>query len=746
MIQNNYKKLLVVLIKPSKYDDEGYVIRFWKGVLPSNTLSVMNGLTEDVKKRRIFGDLEIEIITFDETCEKIPLKRILRWSRRPSTKLVVGLVGVQTNQFPRALELGRQLRAADIDVIMGGFHTSGTINMLSEQEPDIQEAIAESICIVSGEVEGRWEEILADALRGELKPIYSYAQDLQNLVDLGDAPAPVVSYKTMKHFAYTTFGTMDTSRGCPFACSFCTIINVQGRKMRERSPENIVEIIRRNYLDHKVHFYFFTDDNFARKKLWRETFEALIRLNEEEGIKIDFLMQIDLARKHKDFVRLAAQAGCSNVFIGMESVNPENLKAEGKVQNDVEQYANIVQEWHDVDVAVHVGYIIGLPYDTKEQTAKDIQYLTEVLQLDMASFFMLTPLPGSQDHKEMKNRGEWMDPDFNKRDSFHATIKHPRMSAEEWTLAYNDAWKTFYGKENLIRILSRWSHNPHVYWAQMSNLFWYKNAALIEKEHPMIAGFFHMKDRTTRRPGFAIDSVPVHLWKRTKDIFHLFVAWARLLKEMEDVWLQTRKKSEVEERWLEEIQKIQGEIWQTLRISEWRNIYGNAKETLPAKAKALLDPFEELSSKILLTRKDLNRFLKQWEGIQVKIQKLRHSLGVEGEAVQRWLDELSRLHESIKPGSRIREWQEHYSRLKRGFPSKLRLPHVSFDTLSNRAFYSRQEVQRFWRKTRQNLHNLKFWQIRPGSLFAALLKDFMSAMSFAFNFIAATRPPPGIKA
>jgi hypothetical protein len=280
----------------------------------------------------------------------------------------------------------------------------------------------------------------------------------------------------------------------------------------------------------------------------------------------------------------------------------------------------------------------------------------------------------------------------------------------------------------------------------MSHFFWYKNAALIEKEHPMIAGFFHMKDRTTRRPGFAIDSVPVHLWKRTKDIFHLFVAWARLLKEMEDIWLQTRKKSEVEERWLEEIQKIQGEIWQTLRISEWRKIYGNAKETLPAKAKALLDPFEELSSKILLTRQDLNRFLKQWEGIQVKIQKLRHSLGVEGEAVQRWLDELSRLHESIKPGSRIREWQEHYSRLKRGFPSKLRLPHVSFDTLSNRAFYSRQEVQRFWGKTMQNLRNLKFWQIRPGSLFAALLKDFMSAISFAFNFIAATRPQPGIKA
>src|SRR3989337_2645296 len=89
-------KFRIVLIKPSKYDDDGYVIRFWKGVLPSNTLSVLNGLTEEVKRSRVFGDLRIEIVTFDETTEKIPVKNIIRWSQRPSTKLIVGLVGVQT--------------------------------------------------------------------------------------------------------------------------------------------------------------------------------------------------------------------------------------------------------------------------------------------------------------------------------------------------------------------------------------------------------------------------------------------------------------------------------------------------------------------------------------------------------------------------------------------------------------------------------------------------------------------------
>src|SRR2546428_12709220 len=96
--RDHIEKFRIVLIKPSKYDDDGYVIRFWKGVLPSNTLNVLHGLTDEVKSSRIFGDLRIEIITFDETAEKLPVKKIIAWSRRRSTKLVVGLGGVQTNQ------------------------------------------------------------------------------------------------------------------------------------------------------------------------------------------------------------------------------------------------------------------------------------------------------------------------------------------------------------------------------------------------------------------------------------------------------------------------------------------------------------------------------------------------------------------------------------------------------------------------------------------------------------------------
>jgi radical SAM superfamily enzyme YgiQ (UPF0313 family) len=709
------------------------VIRFWKGVLPSNTLNVLHGLTEEVKSRRVFDDLKIEIVTFDETAEKLPVRRIIRWSRQSSTKLIVGLVGVQTNQFPRAFDLARLFRAAEIDVIIGGFHTSGTINMLGEQEPDIQALIKESISIVSGEIEENWAEILADALHGRLKPIYSFAQDLQNLVDIGKAPLPRISPKTMRHFAKSSFGTADTSRGCPFACSFCTIINVQGRKMRERSPESIAEMLRWNYREHGVSFYFFTDDNFARKKLWRETFEEIIKLR-KENIKIAFMMQVDLARKPKDFVRLAAEAGCTQVFIGMESVNPQNLKVEGKGQNKVEEYRKIINEWHDAGIAVHTGYIIGLPFDTKEQVPQDIRYLMDVIQPDQSSFFMLTPLPGSHDHREMKKRGEWMDPDFNKRDSFHATIEHPNMTAEEWSQIYEEAWKTFYSKENMIKILSRWNHHPRNYWNLMSIFFWYKNAAVIEKEHPMIAGFFRLKDRLSRRPGFTIDPLPVHLWKRAKEVFQLFVSWAKFLKEMEEVWLQTRKKSEREEKWLEEAQRIQGEIWQALKIAEWQRAYGKAKSNLPARAKTLLDPFEELASKVLFTRNDLKNFLRQWGQLQPKLQRVRLHLTSEGEAARRWLDEMVRIQKSIRLGSRIQEWQEAYSRLRQCLPAKYPLIHAKFDAFSNRALYSREPLQRFWDNTVEQVRGMRIWNIDPGKLIINLIKEFFLSISFALTY------------
>ena len=255
----------------------------------------------------------------------------------------------------------------------------------------------------------------------------------------------------------------------------------------------------------------------------------------------------------------------------------------------------------------------------------------------------------------------------------------------------------------------------------------------------MIAGFFRLKERLSRRPGFPIDPLLVHLWKRSKEVFQLFISWAKFLKEMEEVWLQTRKKSEKEERWLEEIQRVQGEIWQALRIAEWQKIYANAKATLPGRAKALLDPFEELSSKILVSRRDLKKFLRQWESLQESIQELRLHLNREGGAALRWLDEMSCIHGSVRLGSKIQEWQEAYSRLKGNLPSKFNLLTVKFDALSNQAVYSRQDLQRFWARTMEHLRGMRWWNIHPWRLARTLAKDFALTTSFALTLRASSR-------
>jgi hypothetical protein len=221
-------------------------------------------------------------------------------------------------------------------------------------------------------------------------------------------------------------------------------------------------------------------------------------------------------------------------------------------------------------------------------------------------------------------------------------------------------------------------------------------------------------------------------------VFHLFLSWAKFLKEMEEVWLQTRKKSEKEEKWLDEAQTIQGEIWQALKIAEWQKAYSNAKSTLPARAKALLDPFEELSSKILFTRKDLNVFLRQWEGLQLRLGELRLYLTRE-DAARSWLDEMTLIQRSIRLGSRIQEWQDAYSRLRRSLPAKCRLLNAKFDALSNHAIYSREPLQNFWNKTIEHSKGMRIWKIDPGKLASTLIKDFFLTTSFVFSYRAGSR-------
>jgi Radical SAM superfamily len=305
------RKFLVELIKPSHYDDDGYVIQWWRGFIPSNSLSATYGLALTTREQRVLGeDVEIEIKPYDETNTRISTRAIIRRFARNSNSGLVMMVGVQTNQFARALDLAREFRAAGIQVVIGGFHVSGCVAMLPELTPELKEAIALGVSLFAGEAEGRLSELLRAAFENRLQPLYNLMNDLPSMEG---APLPFLPVRYVRRYT-TSIGCFDAGRGCPFRCNFCTIINVQGRTSRYRTADDVEQLIRL-YARQGVTRFFITDDNFARNRNWEAILDRIIELRRREHIRIKIIMQVDtMCHKIPNFVAKAAAAGCNKVL------------------------------------------------------------------------------------------------------------------------------------------------------------------------------------------------------------------------------------------------------------------------------------------------------------------------------------------------------------------------------------------------------------------------------------------------
>ena len=500
------RRFQLFLIKPSHYDDDGYVIQWWRAAIPSNSLAVLYGLALDCGERRVLGeDVDIAIAASDETNTRIRPERIARAIREGGGLGMVALVGVQSNQYPCAMEIAKPLRAAGIQVCIGGFHVSGCIAMLPELQPDLKEALDFGISLFAGEAEGRLEDVLRDATAGKLQPIYNFMDDLPNL---DGASVPILPAQRVARTSgkVTSF---DAGRGCPFQCSFCTIINVQGRKSRYRSADDIEAIIRSN-LAQGINDFFITDDNLARNRNWEPIFDRLIAMREEEKLFFRFVIQVDtLCHKIPHFIEKAARAGVTRVFLGLENINPESLVGAKKRQNRISEYRQMLLEWKRVHAITYAGYILGFPSDTVESIVRDINIIKRELPLDLLEFFFLTPLPGSEDHKKLFLSGVAMDPDMNKYDLEHVTTAHAAMSKAEWERAYKLAWETYYTPDHMATVLRRAAANGIPLGRMGFLLMWFWGCVIIEKIHPLQGGYLRRKVRVDRRPGFPIESALV---------------------------------------------------------------------------------------------------------------------------------------------------------------------------------------------------------------------------------------------
>jgi hypothetical protein len=516
------RRFQLILIKPSHYDDDGYVIQWWRSTIPSNSLACVHSLAEDAAGRQVLGgDVTIDVTSIDEINTRIKPKRVLSLLNRHDGFGMVGFIGVQSNQFPRALDLARPLRAAGVQVVIGGFHVSGCLSMLPEMQADLKIALDLGCTLFAGEIEGRMDDLLQDAAARTLKPMYNYLNDLPALES---TPTPHLPTRTLGR-TLGFYASFDAGRGCPYQCSFCTIINVQGRKSRYRSPDDIEHLIRQHWSE-GIRRYFITDDNFARNKNWEPIFDRLIELRERDKLDLKLIIQVDaLCHKIPRFISKAVRAGVKRVFIGLENINPANLMAAKKRQNKITEYRTMLLEWKQAGVITYAGYILGFPFDTHASIQEDIEIIKNELPLDLIEFFVLTPLPGSEDHKVLWQKGVWMDPDMNKYDAEHVVTDHPKMTRTEWSDLYRTAWDAFYSKEHMETILRRGAASGTGLSRLIPQLLLFSSCVSIENVHPLQAGFFRLKDRRGRRPGAPIEPILTfylnYLWETvSKNVRH----------------------------------------------------------------------------------------------------------------------------------------------------------------------------------------------------------------------------------
>jgi hypothetical protein len=200
----------------------------------------------------------------------------------------------------------------------------------------------------------------------------------------------------------------------------------------------------------------------------------------------------------------------------------------------------MLQKWGDHGAVTFAGYILGFPGDTKESILRDIAIIQRELPIDILEFFVLTPLPGSEDHKNLWAKSVWMDSDLNKYDLNHRVSHHPKMSDAEWDDAYRSAWKAYYTPEHVRTILRRVAaKRPAMLNSITSTLLWFNTMIPIEGLHPLEGGILRMKARRDRRPGLPIESrLPFYFklmrenWRKLRSYLTTYRSYQRILKEV----------------------------------------------------------------------------------------------------------------------------------------------------------------------------------------------------------------------
>jgi radical SAM superfamily enzyme YgiQ (UPF0313 family) len=301
----------------------------------------------------------------------------------------VDLVGITTTSINarRAYEIADEYRRRGVRVAMGGIHASTL--------PD--EALQHADSVVVGEAEDSWPQLVNEAAAGPIRTRY----ELPRRNSLAGLPCPRYDLIDPTLYVRAPFHSLpmlpiQTARGCPHNCDFCSVTRFWGRQLRMRPTDEVVEEIRRS----RAQTIFFTDDNFfANPRRSQELCEALRPL----GIR--FFCQIDsTSRKREDLIHSAARAGCFLAFVGFESLSTSNLSGLNKQFNRPEEYAELIRILHANRIGVFASIMFGLEHDTLASVRQTTDFLI-ANHVEMGAFFRLTPFPGTSLFERMKTKG-----------------------------------------------------------------------------------------------------------------------------------------------------------------------------------------------------------------------------------------------------------------------------------------------------------------------------------------------------
>src|SRR6266851_8989831 len=480
------RSIRVYFIKPSRYDEDGFVQYFRYGVQPNNTLTVMTALNEAFNKRyAVERNVRLETVIWDEICDGIvspeTIIAIKEKAREDGVELLIGLAGVQSNQYPRGRDLALQFVAEGLPTMMGGFHVSGF--------PDSCKFLNEcGITTVVGEAENIWGDIVEDFLRGDLQKHYTVTQGIRAKTGqddiivplITDSLLPVLDDRYLTRFFNDSMTTLDTSRGCPFTCSYCSVKNVMGRTMRSREPDSVVSWVRDACRNHGIESLFLVDDDFFRSPRWEEILTGLVEVKKEYP-KLSFMMQVDV------------DASCyANI-------------AEG--ETETAKHRRVVENWHKVGVSVHAGYMLGFPFDGPDCGRVAAATLKKI-GFDIVSFFIMTPLPGTEDQARFTKEGAIIDWDFNQLDSQHVTLKHDKLDKESWLGAYRDAYLGFYSIPRFLHTVFTVAAGRGLDAESRRGVlrqFTYYFFSYRQGRHPMVGGIWPIKRRDVRRAAVTDD-------------------------------------------------------------------------------------------------------------------------------------------------------------------------------------------------------------------------------------------------